>query len=37
MGAQLQELLSDGYCGVLSPLGNREMPNRIEILENYWY
>ena len=32
-GALLQERLSDGQCEVLSPLGNREKPNRIELLE----
>ncbi len=32
-GAQLQERLSDGQCEVLSPLENREKPNRIELLE----
>ena len=31
--ALLQERLSDGQCEVLSPLGNREKPNRIELLE----
>ena len=33
-GALLQERLSDGQCEVLSPLGNREKPNRIELLED---